>query len=888
MPLPINTAIATETLERARECTDIVELIGQYVTLKKNGASFFGLCPFHSEDTPSFSVNPETHKYHCFGCSEHGDAIDFVMFMDGLTFVEAVNRLAGAIPASGKPQAIRPPQPPKTVWTAIIPVPPDAPDPPEKHFKCGAPSARWPYRVNGELWFYACRFDLPNGSKQVWPLSYCETSGGKKRTWRWKGVPAPRPLYNLDSLATMPDKNVLIVEGEKCADAGQAILTTMPVVSWCGGRDGVRHANWKPLKNRKVLLWPDNDNPGREAVREIAELLSGIASEIKFIAVPKDMPDKWDIADETWERADLLKFLKANVTDTPPEPAPDTDRATPESGPSQGIEPPAQPSPVPSAPDQPFRCLGFDHGEYYYLPHKTLQVLDLTAQAHTKNNLMTLAPLQWWEREYGGERGVAWDQAVNALIRTCENSGIFSPLKIRGRGAWFDDGRIIMHAGDHLLINGVRTDISAINSEFVYEAGRPIDFGIAGALPLSTPEAHKLIMIAEQLPWEKSIYALLFSGWVALAPICGALTWRPHIWVTGRQGTGKSWTFDNVVRPILGKASLYVQSGTTEAFIRQLLKNDAFAVLYDEAESKQKDSQHRIASILELIRQSSTDTGGIIGKGSISNSPKIFNIRSMFYLGSITIGIEHAADQARITILNLRPRDPWDNPRAKFEALQSAVASIIAPSWCSAFRARSVNMIPIIRKNAEIFSKVIAEKLSNQRAGDQMGTLIAGAYSLHSEKIISPEIASEWVEKHDWTEHAAQEIESDEMRCLNRILQHILTVTDDGRRYDRSVAELISLAANLRLMTPDDVSPVSENTAKNTLLRTGIKVTETEIFISNSHTEMAKIMEKSAWERNWNMILRRIEGAKDVLPTRFNAGIKTRAVSIPIEIMGNE
>ncbi|MDA7414808.1 DNA primase [Xenophilus arseniciresistens] len=74
---------------------DIVEIVGRYVQLKKGGANFMGLCPFHGEKSPSFSVSPTKQFYHCFGCGAHGNAIGFLMEHGGMGFVEAVHDLAG-------------------------------------------------------------------------------------------------------------------------------------------------------------------------------------------------------------------------------------------------------------------------------------------------------------------------------------------------------------------------------------------------------------------------------------------------------------------------------------------------------------------------------------------------------------------------------------------------------------------------------------------------------------------------------------------------------------------------------------------------------------------------------------------------------------------------
>ena len=74
--------------------TDVVEIVGRYVQLKKGGANFMGLCPFHGEKSPSFSVSPVKQFYHCFGCGKNGNAISFLMDHAGMSFVEAVKDLA--------------------------------------------------------------------------------------------------------------------------------------------------------------------------------------------------------------------------------------------------------------------------------------------------------------------------------------------------------------------------------------------------------------------------------------------------------------------------------------------------------------------------------------------------------------------------------------------------------------------------------------------------------------------------------------------------------------------------------------------------------------------------------------------------------------------------
>jgi len=88
--------IPEETIQQVLAATDIVDLVGRHVKLRRNGSSFIGLCPFHNEKTPSFHVYPANGSYYCFGCQVGGSAFRFLMEHDGMQFIEAVKRLADA------------------------------------------------------------------------------------------------------------------------------------------------------------------------------------------------------------------------------------------------------------------------------------------------------------------------------------------------------------------------------------------------------------------------------------------------------------------------------------------------------------------------------------------------------------------------------------------------------------------------------------------------------------------------------------------------------------------------------------------------------------------------------------------------------------------------
>ncbi|MGH8015379.1 MAG: CHC2 zinc finger domain-containing protein, partial [Candidatus Zixiibacteriota bacterium] len=86
--------IPQETIEQIRQATDIVDVIGEFVRLKKRGKNYTALCPFHTERTPSFSVSQDKQIYHCFGCGKGGNSFTFLMEHERMSFIETVRYLA--------------------------------------------------------------------------------------------------------------------------------------------------------------------------------------------------------------------------------------------------------------------------------------------------------------------------------------------------------------------------------------------------------------------------------------------------------------------------------------------------------------------------------------------------------------------------------------------------------------------------------------------------------------------------------------------------------------------------------------------------------------------------------------------------------------------------
>jgi len=224
---------------------------------------------------------------------------------------------------------------PRSSWIPILPVPEGASAPPRANRYRGIPDAIWTYNDRqGRLLGYVCRFTTSDGGKDITPLVYAKNTNahGDRYDWHWMHFPEPRPLYGLDRLGD--EKPVLLVEGEKCADAARAVLGHLyDVLTWPGGSNAVHKADWSVLAGRTVLIWPDTDSvknkaktayldyldqPGLKAALKIAATLQAHSCAVNILQVDKPgaLPDGWDIFDaveQGMDQAALLAWMKGRI-----------------------------------------------------------------------------------------------------------------------------------------------------------------------------------------------------------------------------------------------------------------------------------------------------------------------------------------------------------------------------------------------------------------------------------------------------------------------------------------------------------------------------------------------------------------------------------------------
>jgi putative DNA primase/helicase len=951
-----------DVIKRARE-VDIVDLIERYgVKLHKAGPEYKGICPFHSEKSPSFTVTPDVEssgigRYHCFGCGASGGTIQFVMDYASADFRDAVTMITGGTSATVPPperRTIERDQPDE--WNSLNKVTQIAPTPPDIKY-LAAPSSfevpksvnsftgndgvtrvkhvaahRWAYlNADGELIGYIVRFNLLWGGKEVIPQTWCSNSNTGEMAWKWKSFGKPRPMYGLELLAANPKAQVLVVEGEKACDAARALFASLGippsklvVVSWPGGSKAIKHVDWFPLFRRSVAFWPDADQkpypenhpragdlmpaieqPGMVAMRDIYRAIKDQCEGCKLIMPPTGVPDGWDLADEAPEAFNLKAHMKTGVLAAEVFEAPAAEELA-EDPPWDTGEPMAEqelaaesPAPAPKPAPAPrqsradehdkledpalakngyFRVLGYDHDRFYLLQHEKSQIMVYTKSDFSEPGLIELAPLDWWETYFPGGKNGGIDKraAMNWLVRKAHSRGVYSMNRLRGRGGWLDRGRLVFHHGDFLTVDGKRVEISNMDSYYVYE--------MAEALPdipdeaMTCEEGRDLLDLASIFRWTKPASAALMAGWVALAPIGGSIRWRPHIWLNGGAGSGKTTVLNRFVHHLMNGMDLFAQGNSTEAGLRQELKGDARPVLFDESESQTEREALRIQAVLAMIRQASSESQAKTYKGTAGGDAMAFHIRSMFCLASIQVGIKFQADIERMTVLSLQPKHTDPEPEETWKRIDNALHVMQRDETLSGrLIRRSLELLPVTLKNIDVFSEAAAIRFGSQRDGDQYGTLLAGAWSLISREVATREAALEMIDMYDWSEHRENNDTDEGERALAALMGALVRIQGSA---EITVNELVRTAKGYQV----DGVTMSNSNAEAVLQRHGMRIEANRLILSNSSGELRRLMHGTPFESDLRGVLLRLRGADRCNNRSYKfSGVPSKAISIPLD-----
>ncbi len=431
-------------------------------------------------------------------------------------------------------------------------------------------------------------------------------------------------------------------------------------------------------------------------------------------------------------------------------------------------------------PGCPVTPLGKDGQTFYFLDTQGA-VAELRADASGKGPLGALFAgrsryLEWaWPRfgreSKGGKPQVSgWDadNCRQALMDACAYKGFFTwEDQVRGRGAWHaDDGSIIFHAGDEVLIN-CEWRPCGVHEGYIY-AARP---KIGRPTRQPHPAGHGscgdfLLDLLRTFNWERGeLDARLMLGWLVTAKIGGALRQRPVVFVSGGEGSGKS-TLQALCRTVMNGA-LIATSNTTQAGLYQRLQQDSIAILVDEMEAK--DDTRTVDKILELARI--CYSGDKMQRGGKFGQAREYSLSSSFFGSAISKPATDAQDDSRMAALTLRERQQaggrLDVDRAALDELGRQLMRRILDWWP---RWEALN---------EHFRELMIELGHKDRACDTFAPLAAGAHLAVSDNM--PEVEDlapwrEWLEPKTFLETASRE------KTWQRCFWYLMEATPEALR----------------------------------------------------------------------------------------------------------
>lgn len=493
--------------------------------------------------------------------------------------------------------------------------------------------------------------------------------------------------------------------------------------------------------------------------------------------------------------------------------------------------------------------LGHSGEDYYYTSSSNRQIVRIPRGQHSKSILLDLMPMAYWEARFPGATGTNWSAAADFLMGQCRVTGIYDEENIRGIGVWKDAGRYVVNLGDSLYTNE-RLQLDDFKTNFIYEIGKKIQ-----EPSHANVDTNILCSLIDKVSFKHPDSKIYFLGFLTVAPVAGALDWRPHIWLNGGSNTGKS-TIMQVVSQIFGPYKHYFQGQTTEAGIRQTTRNDSKPVMFDEFEADELRGQERLQLILELVRQASSETDGHVAKGSPGGNAVTARPKFSAMFSSIRIPQLNEADRTRITDLELE----WLKDADKFDEFKR-LALLIDQDYSNAYFSRTLRLMPVLQETINIFWDVLRRKHS-ARIGQQYGALISGAWIARNDTVVTKEEAQAVCDKLELGDAKQNLVNREEIECLEHLCNSLIFMEGGTRR---SIRELI------------------ETEATAMLGRYGILRDEDRVYVASSHAEIKKLFKDTRWASGWGKSLARLQGAEK--KSKYIGGKTIYSVGFPLDLV---
>lgn len=489
------------------------------------------------------------------------------------------------------------------------------------------------------------------------------------------------------------------------------------------------------------------------------------------------------------------------------------------------------------------------------------------------------------------------DDVSMLLMDAAAAKGVWNAReRVRGRGGWLaDDGGLILHAGDRVLIGG-HWRAPGLYDEMVYptQPAIPRPAREAADARLLAPRLHEYLwdhapehahvpaspnvgetLLALFQCWRfarTDADAMLLLGWNALAMYGGALDYRPLIWLTGDKATGKS-ALQKAIGLLHGNGILQ-SPDATEAAVRQIMGHQSLPVAIDEAEAD--EDNRKMLALVKLARLAATSQGNIL-RGGQDHEGHEFQATSCFLFSSILIPPIPPQDKSRLAVLELDelPGEAREPPLTKVELSQlgEQMRLVMAQRW------------KLWPARLAAFRNAMIDTGGHQgRVADQFGSLLAGAHLLLSEEEPSADELARWgkmlsVETLVETSDNASEAS----RCLNHLVHKPVQLAKHSER--RTIGEWLLQAVTPghdRPGLPDEDAATRRHSASEAIERVGLKIFHggksqrdakatgkkqpipgvVYLAVASSHQGLAEVFQGSRWGNEvWAQAMRRVPGA---------------------------
>lgn len=504
------------------------------------------------------------------------------------------------------------------------------------------------------------------------------------------------------------------------------------------------------------------------------------------------------------------------------------------------------------------RPLGFSKEGHYALldPVRKIVIPATSQQLLSEQYLVGLAPSAFWRRQFpkkGG--GFNAKAAGEALIEACRRMGPFNPANVRGRGVWREGDVVIVNLGDPIE-----------STKFLYLCFERIVLDAGKTFNVERLRTHLCLY-----NWRNPQDADLLFGWLAMAPICGALAWRPHAFIYGPARSGKT-TIHSVAATILSPLAIAADGQSSEAGIRQTLGPDSLPILIDEFESDQKDTALR--NVLRLARSASSADSQVL-RGTPEGKAMSFSLRTTFLFSAINPRGMSPADQSRISMFELLMHDS-DRATGQKIAQDEAYFRETGSAWVRYM----ISLAHLVQPAADAIDVHLT---GDRRHRQNMSILIGAGFVALNGRVPEDSEARELAERYAATMdgHALEAYRDDAQEAFDHLLAHVVEGMPLGY-WLHQLHEVQLKRSNLgaeaeRIVSAYGMRIISEGE-------------DAGLYIANGAPALEKVFHDTPWgKRAWEKALRKIEGAfTPKNPIQFRLFGKKRALALPLEYLPDE